>query len=689
MKLFIYDKFWDSLLKLNKTTQMRVTDFISKFRENSRSSAINLETINTFKDQTLRTARVDQKYRIVIKEVQASEVYLLVWVDNHDEAMSWAQNKRIDWNDETQAFQVFTMQEEELIEKASIDAPKLYMNKYSSKDLKRIGVPDILMPSVLNIAGIEGLDQLEEFLPSDVFENLFYLLDGAPLDNLITEIEEGLAIEENEKLLSKNNRRSFIELTNDAIFNEILQGSLQKWKYYLHPSQSVFVNNEFNGSVKLSGGAGTGKTVVALHRLKYLVANRRTEQPVLFTTFTKELTTNIASLAADLSINPNTYIVENIDALAFRLAKEYQLLTQTDKVFGLSSIKKPEELWTLIFEEVLTSFDQEFVQQEYEQIILEQGIYTQDEYLKASRIGRGKAISRRERVDLWQLIDLFNQRKAESSLFYKQEVYNLVASYLHKNELSLFSHIIVDELQDFSNIELRFIRSLTSEGKNDLFLVGDPFQNIYNKNVNFSKLGINIRGNRSRRLRINYRTTEEIKKQAFKVIQDETYKDFDGGIESKFGYVSLYHGIAPQYVTYDSKEEEQAMVREEINRLVIDGYLYNDIVIAARTRDALNIFRNHLHQQNIPYVDRNLLNSQNAGVRLTTFHGLKGLEFKQVFLVDVNNRTFPHLPYNYNTYSEEDQKKIIKTEKALFYVACSRAIERLVISGIGENSDLL
>jgi hypothetical protein len=181
----------------------------------------------------------------------------LIWIDNHDEAMDWAKNKVINWNDQTQAYQVFSIDESIQDIDPSIKVPEddLFMNKYKYSDLLEIGVPEVLIPSVLKINDFSALEKIESYLPVDVFENLFYLLDGANIDTLKTDIIEGAA----NAIQSKNNSRSFIELTDDEILNDALQGSLKKWKYYLHPSQSMFVYGKFNGSIKLSGGAGTGK----------------------------------------------------------------------------------------------------------------------------------------------------------------------------------------------------------------------------------------------------------------------------------------------------------------------------------------------------------------------------------------------------------------------------------------------
>lgn len=688
MKLFIYDKFWDAFLKINRVTQSKVTDFISKFRERSKSSAINLESISTFKDSSLRTARIDQKYRAILKEVEPNNLYLLIWIDNHDEAMAWAKNKVIDWNEQTQAYQVFTIEEgiEDTV-KDTVADELLFIGKYGVKDLIEIGVPEVLVPSVLKVQDLLELEQLEPFLPIDSFENLFYLLDGANIDVLKTDILEGRAA--SAEMMSKNNLRSFIELTDDEMLNEALQGSLQKWKYYLHPSQAAFVNADFNGAIKLSGGAGTGKTVAALHRLKYLAENKKDSKAILFSTFTKELTESLKSLAKELKIDSAAYRIENIDSLAFSLAQKYALLKNSDKVFGLSAVIKPIEIWEEVLDENLSEFDEEFLLKEFEDVILEQNITTQEEYMRASRIGRGKAIGRKQRLAIWTMIEAFKDKKSSRNIYYKEEIYNLLSIFLREHNIYEFSHIIVDELQDFSNVELSFIRSLVAEKENDLFLVGDPLQNIYNKQVVFSKVGINIRGKRSKRLRINYRTTEEIKNLSVSVLTGVDYADFDGGVEDKSGYLSLYHGDNPEYHIYHSKEEELKAVYEKIDELLQMGFHYNEIVIAARTRDSVNDFRNYLHQHNIPFVDKFLLNSSNIGIRLTTFHGIKGLEFKQVFLVDVNDRTFPWKPYNFNSLSKEEQEQHIRLEKSLFYVASSRAIQRLIISGVGAKSGLI
>lgn len=698
MKLLFYDKFFESLIDLPKAIQKKVVEFQRKFRENSKSSGIHLEPIQGFKDSSLRSARVDQTYRAIIKVPHSGETYFLLWVDHHDKAYEWAANKVFQWNEHTQSMQVFTAPE--LVEKEIESIPylgagedKKLFSHFSDGDLLKIGIPEVLLPSIRVIENLDGLEKVEKFLPQDAFENLFYLADGASIEQLIFEIEEGktASVSEEDQLGSINNQRSFIELTDDDLFNEILEGNLKKWKYYLHPSQRKLVNGSFKGPIKISGGAGTGKTVAALHRLKLLAERKAPGEKILFTTYTKALTKNLKRLAIDLEIDLKGIVISNIDALAFDLVKEFHLIQHDYKVFGLHSIKNPEEIWEEVLSTELSPFDQEFLSKEYDEVILYHDIKNMEEYLKASRIGRGKAISRSQRKQVWTLIDKFNKMKADYRFYHKEELYNLLVDFLRSKETKIFDFGLVDELQDFSNVELRVIRSLVPEKENDLFLVGDPLQKIYNKRINFSQAGLNIRGKRSKRLRINYRTTEEIKKLALSIINDEHYDDFDGQEEEKGGYVSLFHGKQPRYTVFHSKNQEIEYVIYEIEQLLQGGYKAEEIALSSRTKNGLKDFKSALHLKNLPYAEYeqgSKVGHQN-GINLLTFHNIKGLEFKQVFLVDVNNRTCPRHFDSFENLPDSEKQTYIKSEKSLLYVAVSRAIQRVEITGIGKGSPIL
>ena len=269
-------------------------------------------------------------------------------------------------------------------------------------------------------------------------------------------------------------------------------------------------------------------------------------------------------------------------------------------------------------------------------------------------------------------------------------MFNLLTDHLSNSGVPVYNYCIVDELQDFSNVELRLVRCLVEEKANDLFMVGDPMQGIYSRKLNFSKVGISVRGKRSRRLRINYRTTEEIKKLALSVIQDCHYDNFDGEEEERSGYISLFHGQKPTYEMFRTKDEEVGFITERVAELLESGYKPQEIAICSRTKGGLKDFRNRLHALEIPYVDRSSSNvGTTTSVNLLTLHKIKGLEFKHVFLVDVNSRSIPKLPFDFNEYSKSEQEEYLRREKSLIYVALTRAIERVQISGTGIKAELI
>jgi hypothetical protein len=693
MKLFIHDKCLERLFDLPKATSKKVLEFQKKFRENSKSEAIHLEPIKTFKDQSLRTARIDQKYRAIIRVPETGDNYHMLWVDNHDEAMDWAKNKVFNWNEYTQSAQIFTSPDTvEVLENESDENLGIY-DKYSDEELVKIGVPETLLKIVRSIKNLNDLDFKESHLPQDVFENLFYLAEGISISSLITEVEAGKLNAEDfdGQQSSINNKRSFIEV-DDSLMEEIINGDLSKWQLFLHPSQRKLSEGEFNGSVKVTGGAGTGKTVVALHRLKFLTEkpNIGDNRKIVFTTFTKALTENLHQLVKKLHLNPSRYMISNIDNLLRELALANGIINSNTRFLDMFNSKSSKDVWEEILENNLSEFEVQFLSSEYENVILYNNVDTLSQYLNTSRTGRLKPITRKQKIELWGLTEKYNHNKKTNNLIDRSELFNRVADYFDQEKVKPFAGVIADEVQDLSNIELRFLRSLVEEKENDMFLVGDPYQKIYARRINFSSAGISIRGKRSKQLRINYRTSEEIKRLAISTVKGLQYDDFDGQEESLKGYLSLFHGQKPIYDIFKTKTDEFENIIEKINILRAEGFDYPDIAIGFRLKDSLKEVKTALHKLKIPYNDNTTSTVNDAGgIVLSTFHGLKGLEFKAVFLADVNNRTCPLVFVGYNELDINEKQEYDNSEKSLVYVAMSRAISKLFISGIGVKSELI
>jgi hypothetical protein len=694
MKLLVYEKFFEAYSACPKEIQKKTLSFQRKFRQDSTMTSIHLEPISEFKDSSLRTARIDQAYRIIIKAPETGDAYYLLWIDKHDLAMSWAKSKVFHWNHHTSSMQVFEMSDQDIATKSESLEKSRFFSSFSNEELVKIGVPEFLLPAVKTIDTIDDLEKSEKFLSADLFENLFFLLDGGAYNELIEQVEIGKLSEQDEidQNLSKNNQRSFIELTDDEIFNEAITGTLQKWRYYLHPSQRELVYGNFKGPVKVSGAAGTGKTIAAIHRLKYLVESVSPGKAILFTTFTKALTTNLKLMVKDFIPENINYTISNIDSIAIILAKKEGIISQNDRIFNwYAGDKGPEDIWTRILQEEIVPYDREFLQREYEDIILAENIHSREEYFRVSRTGRGKALTRRQRSEIWEYIQSFIELKKRERLYYKEEIYNTLADYMNKLQNPPYAHIIADELQDLGNPELRLLRSMVADSPNNLFFVGDPLQQIYPKKINFSRIGINVRGKRSRRLRINYRTSEEIRKAAVAIIDGIEFDDFNGDFESKSGYHSLFHGEAPSYMLYKNRNIEIEELLKDINNLARLDYSYSSIAVACRTNAALKEIQNAMHIADIPYrmLSGEKVKGHVDGVNLVTFHSIKGLEFKQLFICGVEKQTIPLLPVDFPYFSEDDQKKHLQMERSLLYVAMTRAIEKVKISGIGQKCEFV
>lgn len=694
MRLFLSDTFYEAVLSLPKKIQSKVIAFQKKFRESNAANGIHLEPIAQFKDNALRSARVDDNYRAIIG-VLGDDAYHLLYVGTHEDAYSWGMRKRFAWNEHTQSCQLITVTEsEEVVSKASPDsAENAFFKDVTDEKLLAIGVPQELLGKVRSIQTLDDLDPLDDMLPNDAYENILNLMDGDNIDDIIADIESGRAKANEDKLLSDNNKRRFVELTDDDELQRIIDKDMDIWQLFLHPSQRKLVNADYKGTMKVSGGAGTGKTVAALHRMKYLTSNPNAN--VLFTTYTRTLKENLEGLVQKMEINRSRYVLNNIDQVLIECARQYHI-KEGFKILDYSGDEESLKLWREVLETEVTEFDEHFLYDEYIDVIVYFGNADARSYMMQQRVGRTKALSRKQRIEIWKLVEKYVALKQERKYVDRLELFNETTNYLNEHNVRPFTNVIADEFQDFSNPELKFLRALVAEGRNDLFLTGDPMQRIYSgRKINFSAAGINVRGVRSRRLKINYRTTEPIKRVAVSIIKGQTYDDMDGGTESTKGYVSLIHGgEKPQYVMVSNATEEVTQVAEWIEACKNAGISLKDICIAAPSMGLMKELQTRLHTDGSAYKVLKGTSKQGAsdGVSLCTFHSLKGLEFKAVILMGVNERNVPSKAteaYPFNGMDALEKKEYLSSKRSLLYVAITRARGLAYMVGYGEPCGLV
>lgn len=695
MRIFISDTFFDAVFKLPKKAQDKVVAFQRKFRENPNTLGIHLEPIAQFKNNNLRTARVDDNYRMVVGVLNGDN-YSLLYVANHEEAYRWGMNKRFVWNEHTQACQLVAIGEVETqpdisSQSSSLELP--YFDGVPSDKLLKIGVPQEMLARVMNIRNLDDLDALEPILPGDAYENIFNVMDGENIDAVIAAIEEGQAKANEDELLSDNNKRRFVELTDDDALQQIIEQGMDKWQIFLHPSQRKLVYADYKGTMKVSGGAGTGKTIAAMHRLKHLceVPNAN----VLFTTYTRTLCENLATSIEKLNVPKQRYTLSNIDKVLLDIAEKYKV-KDGYKVLDYSGDDESLKLWREVLEAEVTEFDEHFMYDEYIDVIVYFGNKDVREYMMQPRVGRTKALSRKQRVEIWKLVEKYVALKHERRVVDRLELFNETTSYLNENNIHPYTNVIADEFQDFSNPELKFLRSLVAEGRNDLFLTGDPLQRIYNgRKINFGAAGINVRGVRSKKLKINYRTTEPIRRVAIGVVKGIEFDDMDGGKENTNGYVSLIHeGEAPQYHIVDNVNAEVQQVVEWIQECQNSDIKLSEICIAAPSMNLLKDIQSRLHHDGTEYKVLKGTQRQGAanGIALCTLHSLKGLEYRVIILMEINERYLPSKPTSGYPFTGMDKvaiKEYLSSKRSLLYVAITRARQLVYMVGIGDPTGLL
>lgn len=694
MRLFLSDTFYEPLFALPKKIQTKVVNFQKKFRECTTANGMHLEPIAQFNDDSMRTARIDDNYRAVIG-LMGGNAYLL-YVGTHEKAYNWGMRKKLVWNDHTQACQLVTVYQ--TTETEANNTPELSEESYPFIEIPeekwlKLGVPEDLIWQVKHIKTLDDLEPLEAFLPTDAFENIYNLLDGEDIDNIIAEIEEGQAKDDGDQLLSNNNKRRFVELTDDDALQRILDNDMEIWQLFLHPSQQKLVDADYKGTMKVSGGAGTGKTVAALHRLKHLSENA--DAKILFTTYTKTLKDNLENLVKKMDINPSRYTLNNIDQVLLETARKYKI-KEGYKILDYSGDEESLKLWREVIETEVTEFDEQFLYDEYIDVIVYFGNTDAKSYMLQQRIGRSKALSRKQRIEIWKLVEKYVALKQERKVADRLELFNETTRYLNDNDIRPYTNVIADEFQDFSNPELKFLRALVKEGRNDLFLTGDPMQRIYSgRKINFGAAGINVRGVRSKRLKINYRTTEPIKKVAVGIIKGQTFDDMDGGTESIKGYVSLIRGgEKPVYKIVGNATEEFDQVIEWIKECRDSNIELKDICVAAPSMGLLKEFQTRLHTDGTPYKVLKGTTRQGSldGLSICTLHSLKGLEFKVIVLMGINERNIPSKAtdtYPFSGMDALDKKEYLSAKRSLLYVAVTRARQLVFIVGYGEPTGLL
>jgi hypothetical protein len=673
MNVMICKSLFQSLAQLSGSEIKRANDFIIKFQNDPTQPGLSLERIIKTKNDNLWAARVTQDLRAII--YKDGDIWALLHAGHHDDAYTWARNRNVEFNDRTGALQIveFTESAEQTLPDRQVGQVGLF-DAHENDYLLSLGVPSIWLPILRKLVTEDDLLSIVDKLPEEVQERLLQLAAGELVVPHLPKVTR--SVTDNE-----DTQRRFITVKTQGELEKMLQAPLATWVGFLHPSQKRLVTGHFNGPVKVTGSAGTGKTVVALHRARHLA---RQGKQVLVTTFVSTLCDNfkhnlqILCTQEELNHIVVTTIASQAGFILKKAKQSYRAVTDDEINQLIKQYAFPE-----------CSLNLSSLWQEWRLVIQPHGISTWEEYRSVSRVGRGQALTIRNRKQVWEIfqrvINFLNaQGKTDWSIYYRRATDVLVEGLVQ----SPYDAVIVDEVQDLKPQELKFLATLATTKANAFMMVGDGGQRIYQGRFSLKSLGINVQG-RSHILKINYRTTEQIRRLADRISDSET-DDLDGHCEQRKGTISLLQGPDPILQSFESPEDEASFVVEQIKSLLSQGFLASEIGIFARTRNLLKPLQDRLSRNKLVWsqLEEQDLKTRNA-IQIGTMHRSKGLEFKAVFAIQVSASVLPLPQVLAETYDTSSREEIIRRERNLLYVTITRARDISYLCWTALPSDFL
>jgi superfamily I DNA/RNA helicase len=704
-----------SLRKLPDRVAIKFMDTMTRYMSDPSGNGLNLETVEGSKDSSIKSLRVDQGYRAIAFEVGRDIMF--VHVNEHDKAYRWAAGRRVKLDPETNRIRVIEEVEAvtEPVATRAPSAPRLF-DEVTDERLRALGVPGEELTAVRQITAIEALEEAEDRFDPLTYQILYAVAAGYEDDEVqsltgvgaepdaepqqpAAELTFGTLIE------TEQSRQTIFIPESEAELRRVFEEGLEGWRVFLHPEQRKVAYRDYSGPVLVRGGAGTGKTVVAMHRAKHLADQieqdpSRAGQRVLLTTFTTSLAhdieANLRTLCpAHLDARPPRIEVINLDRWVSQFLKRKSFAREV-AFFG-EARDKLDQVWQEVFDdhELPEGLSEPFVRAEWAQIVQAKGLTDQKGYLKASRAGRGTPLDRKKRAALWDIFADYRARLISEGLAEPDDAYREATEILSAEAPNLpYAAVIVDEAQDMGEQAFRLIRAIVPQtpagDRNSLFIVGDAHQRIYGRRASMSACGINVRG-RSKRLRLNYRTTQEIRAWAVSVLEGISVDDLDEGADTLRGYVSLMRGASPELGGCGSETEELEGLVDWVRKLPPDQITLSDIgVLCARRADADRV-QAALRAAGIETVmlqsgadDRSV-----PGVRITTMHRAKGLEFFAVALPFLSEAAFPPPGALRAAVDAADREDTVVQYRSLLHVAATRAKKALRVSWSGKATDLI
>jgi len=678
--------------KLEPPVQQKVHDAFAKFQQ-ATHAGMHLERISKVRDTRLRSIRIDQFWRGIVLAPDSGDTYVLLKVLPHDDAYDWARRRQVSVNKASGAIEIRDVIaiEEQLPELTSTAPSTPLFAHVNDADLVRLGVDAQILPFARGLHDVEQLEGAREILPEPQYDVLVGLASGMTPEEVWSEMAAVVAApgtfatDDVVAAIHRSTERMLLVEGPDELM-EAFSYPFALWRVYLHPTQRRAATTSFGGPARVTGGPGTGKTVVALHRAVHLARSSPADRSVLLTTFTRTLASSLEDNLRIL-VDDETLLrridVRNVDQLAYRIASaEHGKLRVIDQ-------GEERAWWTLVIARRDIKVSADFLLREWRQVVLAQGIRDLDGYLAASRAGRGRALPAQQRAAIWPAIADFAAELTSHRAWTHETIAVEAARLLAADESKPYRHIVVDEAQDLSPWQWRMLRAAVAPGTDDLFIASDVHQRIYDNRVSLRKVGVEIVG-RSARLTINYRTTAEILRWGLGLLHGEQVDDLDGQLDTLAGCRSDVHGSPPALHSTSTRAEEFARLVETVRAWRQRDVDAAQIGVAARTSALVGDAVHALEAAGVHAASLGDGAPPDGAVHVATMHRMKGLEYRCVAVIGICE---PYVPLAAAVSPAEDDQMShdldVQRERCLLFVACTRAREELAVSWHGSPSRLL
>ncbi len=684
MEFRIADTFTDSLTKLTGQEQKTVKTTAFDLQLNPANPGMRFHKLDRGKDPNFWSISVNMDIRLIIHRTDTS--LLLCYVDHHDAAYAWASRRKIERHPKTGAAQLVEVRErvEEVIlhppvGTVSVSQKPLLFAGTSDDDLLSYGVPLEWLEDVRK-ATEDTLFDTAERLPQEASEALLELATGGK-----PKVPAALP-SDTDPFTHPDAQRRFRVMTNVEELERALEYPWEKWTVFLHPAQRYLVESDYSGPARISGSAGTGKTIVALHRAVFLARQHPTAR-ILLTTFSEALA-NALLIKLDRLVGNESIVRDRIRVCSIQgIARELYA-----EAFGLPNIAEPEQVRSLLRSASAQisghRLTESFLFGEWTEVVDAWQLDTWEAYRDVQRLGRKTRIGGKQRELLWSIFQQVHTKLEQDNLLTWPGLFRRVADHLAESENRPFDFAVVDEAQDMGISELRLLAILGNRRPDSLFFTGDLGQRIFQQPFSWKSLGVDIRG-RSQTLHINYRTSHQIRASADRLLPS-TLADVDGNVEERRGTVSVFNGPIPTIEICDDPEAETWTVGKWIADRLKSGLQPDEIGVFVRDRPQLNRAIAAITQSGAAPVelDDQVTPAQGC-IAVSTMHLAKGLEFRAVAVMACDDEILPLQERVESVSDESDLEEVYNTERHLLYVACTRARDYLLITGVEPASEFL